>query len=43
MTLEEAVNLLMTKYEEGKGLSYVVNPLSWALYQVWKESERRPE
>lgn len=38
MNLERAIELLKDKYEEAKGISYVVNPLAWALYQVWKEA-----
>ena len=43
MSLEEAIELLKKKYEEAKDLSFVVNPISYALYQVWREVERRDE
>lgn len=34
---EKVISNLKSKYEEAQGLSYVINPLAWALYQVWKE------
>ena len=37
MTLEEAKALLEEEYERAKRLEYVINPLAYALYQVWKK------
>ena len=39
MTIEQAIELLRQKYDEAKNLKYVINPLAWALYQVWKEAD----
>lgn len=36
MTLEKAIKALEKEYAKAKGLSYVRNPLAYALYQVWK-------
>lgn len=41
MTLEQAIELLREKYERAKNLKYVINPLAWALYQVWKEADNQ--
>ena len=41
MTLEKAIEKLKTEYERAKSLSYVVNPLAYALYQVWKEADKK--
>lgn len=37
MILEEAKKLLDEEYERAKKLEYVINPLAYALYQVWKK------
>ena len=36
MTLEKAIRMLQTEYEKAKNLSFVRNPLAYALYKVWK-------
>lgn len=41
MTLEKAIERLKTEYERAKSLSYVINPLAYALYQVWKEADKK--
>ncbi|MBR2927533.1 MAG: hypothetical protein IKC24_00040 [Oscillospiraceae bacterium] len=41
MTLETAIERLEQEYERARGLSFVRNPLAYALYQVWKEADRR--
>ena len=41
MTLEEAIKLLNWYYERAKNMEYVQNPLAWALYQVWKEADKK--
>ena len=33
--------ILREKYEEGKRLAFVKNPLAWALYQTWKAFDGR--
>lgn len=40
MTLEQAKKLLDEEYERVKNLDYVINPLAYALYQVWKKAEK---
>ena len=41
MTLEEAIHLLESEYERAKCLDFVVNPIAYALYQVWKKADRK--
>lgn len=41
MTPEKAIERLKAEYERAKSLSYVVNPLAYALYQVWKEADKK--
>lgn len=41
MTLEQAIELLKQEYERAKSLEYVQKPLAFALYQVWKISDKR--
>ena len=36
-TLAKAVTELRDNYERAKTLSYVNDPLAWALYQTWKD------
>ena len=40
MTLDKAIKLLEKEYERAQRLSYVHNPLAYALYQVWKVADR---
>lgn len=40
MTLEKAIKLLEKEYERAKGLDFVRNPLTYALYNVWKQADR---
>lgn len=40
MTLEEAKKLLDEEYERAKRLDYVINPLAYALHQVWKKADK---
>lgn len=39
MTLEKALKLVAVKYEQGKKLDYIRNPLAYALYKVWKMAD----
>lgn len=41
MTLEQAKELLEKEYEKAKQLDYVINPLAYALHQVWKTVDGR--
>jgi hypothetical protein len=41
MTLEEAKAMLDEEYERAQRLDYVINPLAYALYQVWKKVDRQ--
>ena len=41
MTIEQAIELLKKEYERAKNMEYVQNPLAWALFQVWKEADKR--
>jgi len=46
MTIEKAVKLLKAYYkraEENNKIypGFIRNPVAWALYQVWKEAEKR--
>ena len=40
MTLEKAKELLEKEYVRAKGKSFVCDPLSFALYQVWKIADK---
>jgi hypothetical protein len=39
VTLEKAIELLKTKYEQAKNMEYVQKPLAWALFKVWREAD----
>lgn len=41
MTYEEAIKLLESEYERAKRLDFVVNPIAYALYQVWIKADRK--
>ena len=41
MSLEKAIKLLETEYEKAKRLDFVINPIAYALYQVWKIADGR--
>lgn len=41
MSLETAIERLEQEYERARGLSFVRNPLAYALYQVWREADRQ--
>lgn len=40
MTIEKAIKLLTKEYERAKRLSFVRNPVAYALYQVWKMADK---
>ena len=41
MRLETAIKLLTEEYEKAKKLEHIHNPIAYALYQVWKEADKR--
>ena len=41
MSLETAIKHLETEYEKAKRLDFVINPIAYALYQVWKMADGR--
>lgn len=41
MTLEQAIGMLKTEYERAMKLDFVINPLAYALHQVWKKADRK--
>lgn len=41
MTLNEAIEMLATEYEKAKLQEYIINPLAYALFQVWKKADRK--
>ena len=40
MTLNEAIKMLETEYEEATKLEFINNPLAYALHKVWKSADR---
>lgn len=36
MSIEEAIALIRSKYEDNKGKKWVQNPVAYTLYEVWK-------
>ena len=41
ITLHEAIELLKVQCTRAEQLSFVHNKVAWALYQVWKEADKR--
>ena len=39
MTIEKAIKLLQEKYEEAKTITYVHDPVAFALYYTWAEAD----
>jgi hypothetical protein len=39
MTIEKAIEMLRKEYERAQNMECVINPLAWALYQVWKKAD----
>lgn len=37
MTIRDVIKRLHERYEMGQKRDYVLKPLSWALYQTWKD------
>ena len=40
-TLDEAIKILKANYEKAKRLSFVRQPVSWALYYTWQEVDKK--
>lgn len=40
MDIETAIKKLRAEYERAQNLEFVKNPLAYALYQVWKLSDK---
>jgi len=36
MSIEEAIKLIRSKYEDNKDKKWVQNPVAYTLYEVWK-------
>lgn len=41
MTVEDAIEILRTEYEKAKKQKWIINPLAYALYQVWKKADKQ--
>lgn len=41
LTVYDAISLVKRLYEKAVTLEYVQKPISWALYQTWKEFDKR--
>lgn len=41
MTLNEAIQMLEAEFESAKQKKWIVNPLAYALYEVWKVADNR--
>lgn len=41
MSLDEVIEMLKAEYERAKRLDYVINPLAFALYEVWKKVDKK--
>ena len=41
MSIDKVKALLDEEYEHAKGLSHVIDPLAYALYQVWKQVDKK--
>ena len=39
MKLETAIKKLIQRYEKAKKLSYIIDPVAFALYHTWKEAD----
>ena len=41
MNIEQAIVLLIEKYEYAKKQDYIIKKVAWALYQTWKEVDEK--
>ena len=41
MSIDEAKKLLDEEYERAKRLDYVIDPLAYAIHQVWKKADKK--
>ena len=40
MTIDNAIEILKSEYDKALNLSYVRNPLAFALYSVWRKADK---
>ena len=40
MTIDNAIDMVRSEYEKALNLSYIRNPLAFALYSVWKKADK---
>lgn len=43
MNLQQAIKLLEQLYERAQQISFVRNPLAWALFKVWKKADEQTD
>lgn len=41
MSLEDAIELIRSKYEDNKDKKWVKNPVAYTLYEVWRISDSK--
>lgn len=41
MSIEDAIELIRSKYEDNKGKKWVQNPVAYTLYEVWKIADSK--
>lgn len=41
MSLNEAIQMLEAEYEWAKQQKWIVNPLAYALHEVWKRADKK--
>lgn len=41
MTIEDAIEMLKLEYETAKMQAWIINPLAYALHQVWKKADKK--
>ena len=41
MSIEDAIDLIRSKYEDNKGKKWVQNPVAYTLYEVWKIADSK--
>lgn len=41
MNMDDAIKTLKAEYERVRSLSFIRNPVAYALYQVWKKADAK--
>lgn len=41
MSIEDAIDLIRSKYEDNKGKKWVRNPVAYTLYEVWRITDSK--